>query len=88
LWQTKKEVMLNKSYKTPEDVPMAVANSAVAYRAGATETSPSLEWRPNVVQPCRMTVDELKTEVQQSVEDAANGLGITIEQARKRHPLT
>jgi hypothetical protein len=88
LWHTKKEVMPNKSYKNPEDAQMVVADSAVSYRTGAAESSPSLEWRPNVIQPCHMTVDELKAEVRQSVEDAGNGLGITIEQARRRHPLT
>jgi len=36
--------------------------------------------------PCRMTLDDLKTELRLSVEDAQKGLYITIEQARKRHP--
>ena len=36
--------------------------------------------------PCRMSLDELKTELRLSVEDAQKGLFFTIEQARKRHP--
>jgi len=39
----------------------------------------------SVEPPCRMTIDELKTELYQSIEDAKNGLYITIEQARQRH---
>ena len=38
------------------------------------------------VMPCRMTVDELRAEVLQSVKDAQNGLGISIEQVRSKHP--
>jgi hypothetical protein len=36
--------------------------------------------------PCRMTVEELRAEVRESVEDAKKGLGITVEQARSIHP--
>jgi erythronate-4-phosphate dehydrogenase len=35
--------------------------------------------------PCRMTVEELRTEVRESVKDAEKGLGITVEQARTIH---
>jgi hypothetical protein len=69
--------MPNKLYKTPEDAQAIVAEPVATYPAKVT-----------VSRPCHITVDELKAEVLQSVEDAGNGLGITIEQARKRHPLT
>jgi hypothetical protein len=36
--------------------------------------------------PCRMTVEELRAEVRESVKDAEKGLGITVEQARTIHP--
>jgi hypothetical protein len=36
--------------------------------------------------PCRMTVEELREEVRESVKDAEKGLGITVEQARAIHP--
>ncbi|MDR3262667.1 MAG: hypothetical protein LBT78_12675 [Tannerella sp.] len=49
------------------------------------EMPPSGRPSENTV-PCRMTADELRAEVIQSVKDARNGLGITVEQARARHP--
>ena len=65
--------MPNKQYKTPENAT-TVCEPVVAYRTKSG------------VPPCQMTIDELKTEVQQSVEDAKNGSYITLEQARTRHP--
>ena len=66
--------MPNKQYKTPENTPTIVSEPAIAYR-----TKPA-------VLPCCMTIDELKSEVMQSVEDAKNSSYITLEQARARHP--
>ena len=37
-----------------------------------------------IAEPCRMTEAELRREVMQSVEDAENGLGVTLAEARKR----
>jgi hypothetical protein len=78
--------MPNKPYKIKDDVPMTVGEPAVAYQ----RTEPAIKLNTNVpynpALPCRMTIDELKAEVRQSVEDAGNGLGITLEQARMRHP--
>lgn len=58
-----------------------------------TAESATIDFEPDVaysdsllVPPCLMTIDDLKTELRQSVKDARNGLYITIEQARKRHP--
>jgi hypothetical protein len=36
--------------------------------------------------PCRMMVEELRAEVQESAKDAEKGLGITVEEARAMHP--
>jgi hypothetical protein len=36
--------------------------------------------------PCQMTVAELRAEAEQSVLDAQNGWGISIEEARALHP--
>ncbi|MDR3269652.1 MAG: hypothetical protein LBT83_11385 [Tannerella sp.] len=47
---------------------------------------PPSGWHSENTVPCRMTADALRTEVIQSVKNARNGLGITIEQARARHP--
>ena len=69
--------MAKKSYIHLNKETMQVQEPTVAYQ------------RMNAVSatfPCSMTIDELKAEVMQSVEDAQNGLGITIEQARNRHP--
>jgi hypothetical protein len=38
------------------------------------------------IEPCQMTVNELRTEVMASVEDAHKGLGISVDAARARHP--
>jgi hypothetical protein len=38
------------------------------------------------VEPCQMTVSELRNEVMTSLEDASNGLGVSVEVARARHP--
>ena len=67
--------MLNKQYFMPEAAPI---NIGVQEFDCCPQT---------VAMPCCMAIDELKTELQQSVEDANNGLGITIKQARKRHPI-
>ena len=65
--------MQNNMYKTPE--------------SATTGFEPDVEYCDSpLVSPCLMTIDELRTELRQSVEDARNGLYITIEQARKRHP--
>ncbi|MDR3328905.1 MAG: hypothetical protein LBS63_02195 [Prevotellaceae bacterium] len=36
--------------------------------------------------PCRMTVAELRAEVEQSVLDVQNGLVVSMEEMRARHP--
>lgn len=66
--------MKNKQYKKSENTPATLHEPAVTYLTKST--SP----------PCSMTIDELKNEVRQSVKDAQNGLHITLEQARNRHP--
>ena len=66
--------MFYKLYRTEENTPTIDSDIDVAYC-----DSP-------VKPPCRMSIDELKTELRQSIEDARNGLYITIEQARARHP--
>ena len=35
--------------------------------------------------PCQMTVNEMRYEVMQSLQDAEKGLGVTIKEARSRH---
>jgi hypothetical protein len=65
--------MSNKPYIVPETTPTNICEpEGVSF----VEALPS----------CSMTLDELKIELCQSVEDAQNGLYITIEQARSRHP--
>jgi hypothetical protein len=76
----------SKKFDNLLSVPMTVGEPAVAYQKAVSRASENRNL--NSVQPCRMTTDELKTEVRQSVEDARNGLGITLEQARVRHPRT
>ena len=66
--------MPNKLYVFPETTPANTCEPEVAYCSQAVEP------------PCCMTLDELKAELRLSVEDAQNGLYITIEQARKQHP--
>ena len=65
--------MPNKPYIVPETMPTNVCEPEVA---SFVEALPS----------CSMTLDELKAELRQSVEDAQNGLYFTLEQARSRHP--
>ena len=66
--------MLNKPYIIPETAPTNVCEPEIAY------------FSPVVAPPCRMSLDELKSELCQSIEDAQRGVYFTIEQARKRHP--
>lgn len=37
--------------------------------------------------PAQMTVDELKEVLKKSIEESKQGLGMTTEELRKRHPL-
>ncbi|MCL2327168.1 MAG: hypothetical protein FWC39_01510 [Bacteroidetes bacterium] len=39
----------------------------------------------NIEEPCQMTEMEMRHEVMQSIDDAEQGLGITLSEARKRH---
>jgi hypothetical protein len=40
-----------------------------------------------VKSPCQMSENELRYEVLESVKDARTGLGISLAQARKKHPI-
>jgi hypothetical protein len=74
----KKNIMSNNSYRIEDDgVSAMVSEPSMAYKM-ATHNYPTM--------PCRMTTNELKAEIRQSIEDANNGLGITLSEARKQHP--
>jgi len=74
-----------KLYNTEKDTRSTVAEPIMAYRAATVNSSPNPATLLHSVLPCCMSIDELKFEVQQSIEDAQNGLGITLEQAKSRH---
>ena len=38
-----------------------------------------------IKEPCQITETEMRCEVMQSLEDAEEGLGVTLAEARKRH---
>ncbi|MDR2556233.1 MAG: hypothetical protein LBC49_00795 [Bacteroidales bacterium] len=70
--------MSNNSYKTEEnDLSTVVCEPSIAYKMAVHNYS---------TMPCRMTESELNAEIRQSIKDADNGLGITISEARSRHP--
>ena len=60
---------------------MIISEPAVAYRRAKVPMFPLYDHLP-----CQMSIEELRADVCQSVEDARNGLGITLKQARMRHP--
>jgi hypothetical protein len=72
--------MPDKPYKSSDNMPDCVAEPAVAYKAMPFDIVEKFD-----LSSCS-TLAELKAELRQSVKDADNGLGITLEQARARHP--
>ncbi|MDR1783271.1 MAG: hypothetical protein LBR13_03320 [Dysgonamonadaceae bacterium] len=72
--------MSNKPYNLTDNTTESVAEPAVAYNAVHLGIVEKFDLRS-----CS-TLAELKAELRQSVKDASNGLGITLEQARARHP--
>lgn len=45
-----------------------------------------IKTKPTLGEPCKMTVEELRNEVVESIEDVRKGLGVSIENARAKHP--
>ena len=76
--------MPNRQYKTNDDTPAILAEPAVTYRAGRRGWNSGMVYNPPL--PGSLTIDELKVEVRQSVEDACKGMGITFERAKMQHP--